>query len=373
MIGKIYFKNLDGLRAIAAMAVVFRHIASWIPSEGSFNEFIKKLLSFSYQGGKYGVIFFFILSGFLISYLLFHEQKINGRIKIGRFYMRRILRIWPLYYLTVLIGFYIYPVFVPEAIISASEIYYWLFLTNFDHIYHGGPELGILGVQWSVAVEEQFYLFWPLIFLIRNNKVKISVFLVLIVLSEFFYLKQNEWALGYFHFFSCIRYLGVGAIIAYLAYFKKTWINSFFSKISKFNTLVIYVVSIFVLFFGPQLNEWKAFKIVLEFLPFIFFSFVILEQNYSEKSIFKLNCFKKLTWLGKISYGIYLNHMIAIYIVNALFISLGPDYFLIKVLLSVSLTILISYLSYRYFESFFLRFKYRFSGYKQSLTKPKLH
>ena len=124
MTNKIYFKNLDGLRAIAAMAVVFTHIVSWIPSEGYLNKYIGVLISFSSRGGKYGVTFFFILSGFLISYLLFHEQKINGKIRIGRFYMRRILRIWPLYYLTVIIGFYIYPFFDSETIIYASEIYY---------------------------------------------------------------------------------------------------------------------------------------------------------------------------------------------------------------------------------------------------------
>jgi peptidoglycan/LPS O-acetylase OafA/YrhL len=55
----IYFENLDGLRAIAAMAVVLTHIVLWIPSEGSFNRTVKTLLSFSYNGGKYGVIFFF--------------------------------------------------------------------------------------------------------------------------------------------------------------------------------------------------------------------------------------------------------------------------------------------------------------------------
>lgn len=364
MKNKVYFENLDGLRAIAALAVVFTHIATWLPSEGTFNQIVKNLFSFSHQGGKYGVVFFFVLSGFLITYLLFHEQKINGRINIGRFYMRRILRIWPLYYLTVFIGFYVYPFFDPNATINASQLYYWTFLTNFDHIYNGNPGIGILGVQWSVAVEEQFYLFWPLIFLVKNNKVKISLFIVLIILSEIFYLNQVVWTSKYYHFFSCIRYLSFGAFIAYLAYFKINWINRLFSKISKFNTLLIYVLSITILFFGPQINRLGAFKLISEILPFVFFSFVILEQNYSKTSIFKLNKFKTLTWLGKISYGIYLNHMIAIYMIKAMFKFIGPAPFLIQALLSVSLTILISYLSYRYYERFFLKFKKRFLGYK---------
>jgi peptidoglycan/LPS O-acetylase OafA/YrhL len=359
---KIYFENLDGLRAIAAISVMLTHIATWIPSEGKIYTSIKKIISFSGNGGNYGVIFFFVLSGFLITYLLFHEKETNNKINIRMFYLRRILRIWPLYYLTIFIGFYLYPVFYPEELITASKIYYGLFMANFDHIYNGVSGSGILGVHWSVSVEEQFYLFWPLIFLIRDHKIKIIIFFLLFILSQLFYIQQTDWNYSKYHFLSCIRYLGFGAIIGYIAYFELDKIKILFTRIPKILIFFIYIVCVSYLFYSRELNQMSGiFDRLSELLPFIFFSFVILEQNYNENSIFKIGRYRILTWLGKISYGIYLIHMIAITIINSFFSEYGSNYFILKSLLSVFLTLLISHLSYIYFERYFLNIKTKFT------------
>ena len=106
----IFFKGLNELRAIAALAVVFHHIESY-KSEDSLASVIHipQLSYFVSNLGNHGVHLFFVLSGFLITYLLFVEQERFGKINVKDFYIRRVLRIWPLYYLIVFLSFFIVP------------------------------------------------------------------------------------------------------------------------------------------------------------------------------------------------------------------------------------------------------------------------
>src|SRR5918998_5183317 len=103
---KVYFPGLNGLRFFAAMLVVFGHVELLKEYHGYSN--IHSNLAV-YELGRMGVTFFFVLSGFLISYLLFAEQKSAGTISIRKFYIRRVLRIWPLYFLIVILAFFVLP------------------------------------------------------------------------------------------------------------------------------------------------------------------------------------------------------------------------------------------------------------------------
>src|SRR4051812_25418181 len=102
---KVFFPNLNGVRAIASLMVVIAHI------ELDKSVFHLRPLNFINleNFGRVGVSVFFALSGFLITYLLLEEKKNFNKITFGDFYMRRILRIWPLYFLVVIVGFFIYP------------------------------------------------------------------------------------------------------------------------------------------------------------------------------------------------------------------------------------------------------------------------
>src|SRR5205085_9627779 len=114
-----------------------------------------------FGNGNLGVNFFFVLSGFLITYLLIEEKKLTGKIHIGNFWIRRILRIWPLYFACVFIGFVLFPFAKHMAGGTSAETadpwYYLAFINNFDYIKKGLPDSPGLGVLWSVAIEEQFY------------------------------------------------------------------------------------------------------------------------------------------------------------------------------------------------------------------------
>ena len=144
---RVYFPGLNGLRFFAAVAVIFTHIelikkflgygSHWLdleklsystPLEAVFRREISWVTPFISNSGPIGVVFFFVLSGFLITYLLFVEKETTGVIRIKEFYMRRILRIWPLYFLIFILGFFVLPnisLFDVRVQSRAFELYYW--------------------------------------------------------------------------------------------------------------------------------------------------------------------------------------------------------------------------------------------------------
>ena len=363
----IYFKNLDGLRAVAAFSVILFHTGWWFMyPDTTFYKTLKFLLVFGGEGGHLGVKFFFVLSGFLITYLMFSEQAKRGKLNVPYFYVRRVLRIWPLYYFTLIVGFLIYPWLMQlsgnDFHETSSGFLYSVFAANFDNIYNGFPKAGMLGVQWSVAVEEQFYLTWPLLFYAFSRK-KFFPFLLfaIIISSELFFFAADTFAERNFHLLSCFRFLSFGGLLAWLCFLKPEQVRSFFKRINKASTFFIYTACILLMLFQRHLLlSFPWYKYVNHFLPLLFFGFVIVEQNYSAMSFFKIGSFRMLNWLGKISYGLYLTHMIAIYIVMAVFPQ-DAGYVPLKILSAVLITVLISHLSYYYIESFFLALKNKFS------------
>ena len=360
---RTYFENLDGLRAIAAIAVIFTHLSYFIQPKSAFETLIKGVISIGGMGGKLGVIFFFILSGFLITYLLFEERKKTGEVNILKFYVRRILRIWPLYFFTLLFGFLIFPLFSGNQHEVASPLMYSLFLANFDHILNGFPTLSVLGVHWSVCVEEQFYLIWPLFFVWMKKKFLFLTGVIgLILLSQFYFsVYAKNYLGGEYHLISCFKYLCIGALIAFFAFYHPAKIHRFLSQIPKWVSFVFYLSAfLFLLLQHKLIGHASWYKIVYDLVPVTLFVYVLLDQNFSSNSLFKIGKIKLLTWLGKISYGLYLTHMIALNCV-VYFMKQPSENLLLLFGSTLLLTIGFSYISYTYFERYFLSFKEKFS------------
>ncbi len=169
---KIFFPNLDGLRFLSFFSVYLFHIWVLLFDRYSLTGTSSGIVKFFFQNGEIGVNFFFVLSGFLITYLLIQEKKLTGKIHVANFYVRRILRIWPLFYVCILFGLVLYPLLKKiiggELFVVAHPWTYFVFLNNFDFLKNGAP--AIISVLWSVAIEEQFYLFWPLLLLQVQNE-----------------------------------------------------------------------------------------------------------------------------------------------------------------------------------------------------------
>lgn len=158
-----YLSGLDGLRAVAAFLVVFVHAElEWVP-------------------GGMGVLAFFVLSGFLITRLMIVEEYRTATVSLRQFYIRRSFRIFPAFYAYFVLIMAIWVVRhvhinVPQAI---SAFFY---VNNYYQAINGDPQTG-LSHTWSLGIEEQFYLLWPLAFLVlKNNRRRFKVLAIAIPL-----------------------------------------------------------------------------------------------------------------------------------------------------------------------------------------------
>ena len=373
---KLYFKNLDSIRFFAAFIVFVEHAVSpaykYLPIQGTY--FMKILNVFS--DGGIGVSIFFVLSGFLITYLLLCEYELNSKISLKNFYMRRILRIWPLYFFVVLFSFFIYPLLKNfggmNNSLSSSVMYYFTFLSNFDvihvHKYFTGNDALSQNITWSVSVEEQFYLFWPLLFVFLQKKYwKFSIFSVIICSLLFRIYHFNDTIVLYYHTFSVLIDLGLGAIMAYLIKSHQK-IKLFFENISTRTHILLFSFSFGMILWGNRLFDFDFGPAIVRFFISFSFALIISAQAFTTKlSILNLGRLSFPSTWGKYTYGIYLLHPIIITFWDVVYRVIGiPKTGFISLfsiaLFSFVLTLVISKFSFLYFESKFLALKERFTS-----------
>ncbi len=370
---KIYFENLNGLRFLCFLSVFFYH--SFYHDDPSFDgdvtlNFIERNI---FGNGNLGVNFFFVLSGFLITYLLIEERKLIGKIDIKNFWIRRLLRIWPLYFACVAIGFIGFPIL--KQLIgqtsneTASLLSFLTFTSNFDMIKNGLPDASILGVLWSIGVEEQFYLIWPIILSLFPIKKYWIPFSIIIIASLTFRHFNDSYMMNEYHTLSCIGDMTIGAFAAWgiiqHATFKKTITN-----LNKVSIATIYIIFGLIYSFRDEVFlQNHSVRIFERLFIAIIIIFIILEQNYSKNSFFKMSSFKNISKLGEITYGLYSLHfigiLIAIKITNLIFEQEQLWHIIIlDTILAFTFSIFIAKISYHYFEKPFLRIKEKFSYFK---------
>ena len=364
---KIFFPNLDGLRFLSFFSVYLFHIWILMFDRYSLAGTMPRIVRFFFQNGEIGVNFFFVLSGFLITYLLIQEKKLTGKIHVGNFYVRRILRIWPLFYVCILFGFVLYPllkkVIGGELFIVAHPWTYFVFLNNFDFLKNGAP--AIISVLWSVAIEEQFYLFWPLLlalFPVKNYKLLLYSIIFGSFIFRCFYF-DNERVLQ-FHTLAVIGDMALGGLFAYYIIFSET----FKQKIASLNRLVIaciYTFAIILFLFRKEI--FPGSLMVLERIVIaIVFGLIILEQNFSKNSFFKMSSLKFISKWGIYTYGLYCIHVIAIIFVEIAFKKANlnmqsPFVLFLLAVLAFIVCMVLAFISYNFFEKRFLRLKDKFA------------
>ncbi|MBX7134675.1 MAG: acyltransferase [Fimbriimonadaceae bacterium] len=359
---KVVFPHLDGLRFFCFLAVFLFHAFHTDASQIKQSEAYRVARQLV-RHGDLGVNFFFVLSGFLITYLLLEEKRWCGEIHIGYFYLRRILRIWPLYMACIALGFLGFPVLKQAVGLEPSEtanpIMYLLFLGNFDVISNGLPDAGILGVLWSVAVEEQFYFVWPILLAAVPLGRELWILLSILATSLIFRAIQTNDAVLTFHTAGLIGDMAVGGLAAYASIRSGSFVE-WVAGARGAALWLLYGLTALVFFLDSRFL--RPFD---RLVPAIVFAAVILEQNYSRASPFKAGAFPLLSRLGQRTYGMYCLHMVGNVAAIQLARSLGLGGAVWHVLLaipltSLTITLLISELSYRYFELRFLGWKSRF-------------
>jgi peptidoglycan/LPS O-acetylase OafA/YrhL len=355
---RIYFKNFDGLRCFAAMAVICAHFVTVFGPEVAMGSWTRILLTLDNSGAEAGVNFFFVLSGFLITYLILADPAHENAGFIPAFYLRRVLRIWPLYYLTVAIGFWLYPWMtdVPNYVEGADWRMYLVFLANLDQIWHwkslAHPN-PLLGVHWSVAVEEQFYLVWPWIMLLaRRRFVVVGAFLVLVA-----FLFQVYTGLPS-HTISCFHDLTIGGLAAYLCYRHPEKIQRFFRRLSQPAVVLLYGLGMLLIVGRYQATlHFPVYESIHRPVNALIFAFIIIDQGFNTTSPIQISRIPVIGYLGKISYGLYLLHPVALLLVRLVFP--GAVSFYLAFPLIIVASIALSMLSYHFFEQPFLKLKSR--------------
>ena len=363
---KIFFPNLDGLRFFSFFAVFLLHCLvtdSAIIHEAAWFRLAKQL-----SHADLGVSFFFVLSGFLITYLLLQEKRWRGKIDVGSFYVRRVLRIWPLYFFCVFYGFVITPylrtLMGQSPVENANPYLSATFLNNFDRIRNGPPQSAVLGVLWSIAVEEQFYLIWPLLLLVIPGRFTQSIFFMVIASSLVFRVfVRGEAAEN--HTLGVISDMAIGGLGAFLA-MRKNFFEKIFSRMHRGWTLIFYAAVALLVLFWYQVFTLPALFVPRRVIMACCFVWIILEQNYNPKSYFKISNFKIISRLGKYTYALYCLHPIAISMTVLALRQTGLNHdawqiLFIQIPVSLLLSILLSYVSYHAFEKHFLKLKEKFA------------
>lgn len=366
MYDKVYLPGLNGIRAIAALSVVFSHINNRL----DYYKLPKgKLLDLA----NFGVTIFFTLSGFLITYLLLKEKEKTGTINIKKFYIRRVLRIWPLYFVYLLIVIFLNGI----STVQWPILFVLLMIPNLRISFAGVTNVAVgshnltymVGHYWSLGVEEQFYAFWP--WIIKKSK-NILPFLILIPLVYVFIkvaLRLLHAPYGLITFFNYTRFgcLTLGALGAYL----------YFNNSSKFNywfTKKEIEISAWLLLLVVAFNKFHLTSIIDHEIIAVVTLIIIVNQISNLKKIINLEN-RVFDFLGKISFGLYVYNPLVIYLMAFIINPFEIENALFKQILIyitvVPVVILTAYLSYHYFEKIFLRIKYKYAIIESASSKSE--
>ncbi|MDR2811083.1 MAG: acyltransferase [Tannerellaceae bacterium] len=370
-----YFTGLNALRFWAAYFVVLHHAEQIRMKYGMFN--LKEYALFN--NGGIAVTFFFVLSGFLITYLLLQKQYNTNEISVKQFYIRRILRIWPLYFLLVFLGALLVPYLVQSIGYSYEMPYgfknvigYFVFFMPFMVNIKFGHHL--LEPLWSIGVEELFYLVWaPLFKWLKRHILAIilSVILIKICVSVvvFRFEIQNTFSevLGALQF----EAMAMGGLGAYIIFHRKKEISEsglFSLPVQLFAILFLLLHLLCRNYLTENSCIFRSLfqtPIASNFLLIAIFVWLIINTSLNRKAIIRFHN-KYLNFLGEISYGIYMYHMLVVFGIiwmfkdrlNCLGSALSTIVFYLLLTTGV---IFVSYLSKIRFEDYFLKLKSKFN------------
>jgi len=361
----VYLPGLNGIRAIAALIVITSHV-----DEFSYL-FNKQELGFRAKDmAQYAVTLFFVLSGFLITYLLILEKNRFKTIEFKKFYMRRILRIWPVYFLIVLIVGCLVSIggILPEDKSNLPHILYYIFFIPNVPFALGGT-FAALTPLWSVGVEEQFYAFWPLLMNKAKNIPKSLLLFIGIYLAMKITLQYSPFSSVY-HVFYITRLdcMAIGGLGAYLVLSQHKLLNIIYSKPMQIACWALFIGSI-------GIHSFHVFSILDHEIYSLIFLILIMNISTNRRTIIKLEN-KPLRFIGKISYGMYAYHMLFIFLLGKFMPRLlagipNAPAMLIVYALTLILTVTFSYLSYQFFEKRFLKMKRKYTDIKSSSQPAK--
>ena len=350
-----YLPSIDSLRALAVLAVIIYHVdVNYLP------------------GGFLGVDLFFVLSGYLISSLIIKEYRKTGSLNLYNFYIRRARRLLPAVYFMITVGLVVMVLF-NEVLLRKSHldaIFGYIYSSNWWYIFHKLDYFDSFGAQspfkhlWSLAIEEQFYMIFPLLFLLVNRKKKskdgtyklnknfLYVVLGLILVSLIAHILLfdiNNISRIYFGTDTRAFSLLVGVVGAILYPMERLYAkvtpqqNMLYSVVS----LVSIATLITVMIYTSEYNTWlyRGGFLLVAILGLI----VIISSGKQHTLMSRLLSFKPVVFIGKISYSLYLWHFPVLVLTTPVSEIGNPN--IIFVVLRVILTFVLATASYVFVET----------------------
>jgi peptidoglycan/LPS O-acetylase OafA/YrhL len=366
---RFYRPELDALRFFAFVIVFLFHGMEYYLADPFRNVEV-----FHWPWiGQWGVPLFFFLSAFLITELLLREQEQFGKVHLGSFYVRRILRIWPLYF-AAFWGFALLNVWIPHVNPGVGKTWPWFtfFFAN-QYIAHHGWIAGPVDPLWSVSVEEQFYIFIPLILVLGGRWALRAVCAVVLLVSYFAIWRyarihwttdNGEWTNSQVMF----QFFAGGALLSdFLRGRVPRW-KGYFRLLVGAGGITCWVIAQTVF----RVRGWKPFTTVPQAFAgwlLILLGCVLLLVAFLGTESQRVP--KTVIYLGRISFGLYIFHslfyeLIFTYLAPHIFAFIQDDRWRIPVVWILVVCAFLSSvglasLSYRYFERPFLRLKEKFA------------
>jgi len=349
--------SLDFLRALAIILVLVCHLISRVYEKENF---------LAYYFGTLGVEIFFVLSGFLIGSIIikiFNEEKTFKPRQIKKFWIRRWFRTLPNYYLVLLISIAIYSIYRGEFLLNnLSNFTYFLFIQNLIT-----PSLSFFSVSWSLAVEEWFYLLFPITLFIFSKFIRdkyktllfsTGFFILFVIISKIIVaISFNNLDFSNFQYLMPLRLdsIAIGIFIAIINYYKSNILNENRIKFFIFGATLFFGSSLYYFLFILT-NNYGFFAKVFFFDILsisIAFLFPLISTFKKFKNKFLAN---SIIYLSLISYSVYLIHLIIILVIIQL-----PLNAFFKITTATLLILIVSYIQYHFFEKPMTSLREKFS------------
>ncbi|MBK7173247.1 MAG: acyltransferase [Bacteroidales bacterium] len=372
----VYIPQFDIIRFFAAFMIVIYH--SYIAWKGWFG--LPGILSagdyktFSGFGAHVdqflrnlpiGVDIFFFISGYLLTYLLVIEKQKYGKVNIPKFYIRRGLRIWPLYFFLVAIA----PFLV--SWLGEKQPVYWPTIALINNFQTINTQEWIYPFShfWSICIEEHFYIFWPIIVaFIPIRKLPHAITLLLgfswcYKIYTYLFLASNWYEL-YLHTFSRMDVILLGGLLA-VFYIKKP----FTFKMHWISISLISVILVILLSFDDMSNYENMLNgVTRRFVYIVLIGLIMMDTLFNPDRKSFLGKFKPILYLGKVSYGIYMyGNILVLVVIKKVLMDYHINNIYLYFLIIFLASLIIPVISYELLEKPFLRLKQRFALVKTRL------
>jgi peptidoglycan/LPS O-acetylase OafA/YrhL len=370
---QFYCPELDGLRFIAFFAVFVHHS---LPLEHATEASVTLAagwmgwLASITRAGAFGVDLFFLLSAYLITQLLLREHDLKGKIDVKAFYARRILRIWPLYFAFVIAAWLVVPLVLPRDHVDPKYLLGFTFLSGNWVCAVSGYPASVIAPLWSVSIEEQFYLSWPVIVRFVSRRRLVIVLLTMIVVAmatrAILFLAHVPHPGTWCNTLARLDPIAIGGLIAMALHRRPIFMGTFTRVMLLGCGVMAWIVvsrfwspdrvsNLVGAVMGLSLVAWGSAAMLLGVLG----ARTILGRVLTSRGS---------VYLGKISYGLYVFHILAITLARKVAWPGNPAVaHSLCAFAAFVLTVGFATASYRWLESPFLRLKAR---YTHVLSRP---